>query len=168
MAEPTKKPLTFKQDMLKLNVDYTININPDNIHQYNTETCKHSKCDRLYYVCRYIQNSHMRKLMKHTKYFIAPEISSPKQDNMKGITRIHFHGIIRFTDMIGIKIWYYYVLNELKAISMVELDTIDNIATRKNYCYKNSHVMKQLCDMEDLPYPLTHETGMIKSRIETL
>lgn len=159
MIEPKYKTKSFKHDMLRVGQPYTININPDNAHQYNIG--KFPIGDRLFNVCRYVQNVSLRKIRKHTTYFLCPEISSPKEDNMKGITRYHFHGIITFNDYIGIKLWYSHVLNDLKDKAMIEIDTIDNIETRTNYCYKNQETMSMLCEGDNTPYPITNITGMM-------
>lgn len=157
---------SFRPDMIELNVPYTITINPDNNHQYTKP--QHLRpdrtylpSDRMYYTTRYIHNAHMLKLKRYATWTLYPEFSTPKPDNKKGVTRLHFHGIIQFYDYEGIKLFYCTWLNKLKDTCMVEIDTIDNIQTFKNYCTKNTTTMKALFKLDNLPYPITSNTPHI-------
>lgn len=146
------KPQEYPSDMVDLNVWYAITINPDNKHQYIEY-----KRDRLEYVYAYLLNYHMLKLSDYSDYILYPEISTPKEDNKRGITRIHYHGKIRFTKTEGIFIWYMYVLNNLKSISVVKFDTIANAKTWENYIAKNKQQMIMLCKFAKVPYYMTDE-----------
>lgn len=163
-----KQPtITYNQHMLDLKTTYTININPGDEHQYFETNSKFSREDRLFHVCKYIQNIHMHPLSQDCTYKLYPEISDPnhKQES-KAYNRIHFHGLIKFNTIEGLRQWYLWRHNAITKISHMTLDTIDNLETRKNYQTKDKKIMKLLCEIDNIPYPITHKTNYIKSSYE--
>lgn len=164
----SQPPTTYTQDMLDVNTEYTISINPDDSHQFTGGTPNKSPYDRLYHVIRYIQNTHMVKLDKQTHYKLYPEISLPKADNKTGICRIHVHGTIKFKTYEALYVFYMYILNNLKAVATVEIDTISCKETWSNYTKKNKKPMQVLCKEHDVPYPITNKTSYMISGIEKI
>lgn len=151
METNNKTPKTYTPDMLELNTCYEITINPDNSHQYLL-----AKGDRLELVYNYLYNYHLFKIKDHCNFKLYPEFSNPSSDNIKGITRMHYHGTINFTSVEGIYMWYLYIYNGLKQISSVKVDTITSKETWKNYCTKNKDIMSMLCKHARVPYIMTH------------
>ena len=147
-------PLTIAPDMWKPHTWYALTINPDNSHQYLDD-----KDNRIEKVCTYIQNYHLIKLKDNADWILYTEISSPSEDNKKGVTRIHFHGKIRFTTPQGLLSWYMYIHNGLKTVSMVKMDVISEDEKWEQYSTKNKLIMQMLCNVCRIPRYLSDQQG---------
>lgn len=142
---------SYMPDMLQIGIEYSLTINPDNAHQYLLK-----KDDRMEMVHNYLFNYHLYKLKDHCNFALYPEFSNPNADTKGSVTRMHYHGKIKFNNIEGIFMWYNSIYNGLKKISFIEIDTIDNHQTWKNYYSKNKVVMSLLCKHAGISYGMKH------------
>lgn len=135
-----KNPEVCK-DMLDLDTTYAITINPNDEHQYFGD-----RDNRLEKVCTYMQNFHLTKIA-NMEYILYPEISTPSGAVKGQCTRIHFHGVIKFTTYESLSKWYITAYNRLVKVAMVKVKPIDNIDKWTKYYQKNNVVMSALCKL---------------------
>lgn len=144
-AEGNLKELQeFDSSLLEPNRWYTLNINPDDEHQY----FKHP--DRGQQFAKNMKQ-YMLKLKCSNKIALFLECSQPKL--LTGHTRLHLHGVIRFSQ-IGLAKWYMHHRNLLIKFNHVAVNNIHNKQTWINYCKKDSYFMKKVFSpYYELPYP---------------
>lgn len=149
---------TIDGDMLRTNTWYTLTVCPNDPKQYHG-----MKDQRLELVLTYFDIYHFSKWKKHgIEYILYPEISTPKPSNFKGLTRIHFHGKIRFKGIEGLSKWYMHDFDYLKKTCMIEVDTIQSKEKWEQYITKNEDPMRQICKYQRLPYPLSDDLKTLK------
>lgn len=137
------KSKPIESDMLEVDTWYTFTVNPDDRRQY-----RNSKLKRVDRVRTYLINYHLMDLKQSAEFQLFPEFSNPwKQYYMKEgkrirgenkITRLHYHGRIRFKNLLP---WYSYIYNDLIKSCNIEIDTIQDAATWKAYQLKNKDKM---------------------------
>ncbi len=149
MTDSTEEIRVFEADMLTTGQYYAITINPDNTHQYHLEGAT-----RLQHVITYLNVNHLKKWNRDgIEYNLFPEISMPGEDNAKGITRVHYHGTIKF-NKVGLFNFYMKYINDLKKSCMVCIKTMDE--GWKGYYTKNHQTMRMLCKYAKCPYELNN------------
>lgn len=135
-------------DHLLKNVWYAITINPSDKFQYHTSGDK-----RFKYVYKYLCNNYLN-IWKNfgIEFILIPEIKMP--DHPK-LTRIHYHGKIRFTKKIGLFKWYIHFYDTIGKNYNIKITTITSPSDWDLYCFKNSDLMEPMCKHYKLNYPVT-------------
>lgn len=136
---------TFETSLLQPNTWYTININPDDDHQFYD----HPLRPQMFYTNL---TKYVNKLKSSNKLSLFLENSEPS-DQTKN-TRLHLHGVIRFSPT-GLAKWYMFHKNLLNKFNHVTIYPIKNVKTWINYCEKDKYFMKNVfCPYFNLDYPL--------------
>lgn len=143
------KPTTdFVSKLYKKDVNYSITINPSNRINYDGFTFRENT--RLIEVYESIKETFFNHSFTYCKYTLWPEMSVPPVYTNGKYSRIHFHGVINFSNPAA---WLENV-SPLLSDYMVEIDTIDNLETWLNYCQKDSDTMEPYTVHKKLKYPL--------------
>lgn len=126
-------PKEFKP--LLNNIDtYSISINP----KIQFEESSSRYIDLYSSMVTFLKKHHSTD---YAQLNINTEVSYPLKNGLENrksadvISRIHFHGTIKFTSVVH---WFMYVQPFLARFSIYEIDTINNIETWSNYITKDS------------------------------
>lgn len=146
----TKLPID--PDMLQNDVVYTFTLNPADTYQYN------NKDNRIKLVtAKVIAN--LLHYKNFCKWMLVPEFSTP--ECYKAVPRLHFHGTIKFTNVMAFYIKEFYLL---KKWCQFEIDTIDDKKHWKSYVTKNASPMEAYYAKYKIPYVLTDKQVLYKPR----
>lgn len=125
----------------KLGVAYTFNWNPENKYQFyskGTERLRHFRN----------QFNELIAGLKGINYYFVIELSEPRtnqyssgarNDNCLG-PRYHVHGVIRFKSRLAIFDWLNHHLFKFFTTGVVEIDTIEDLENRIEYCRKQQFI----------------------------
>lgn len=145
MSLENEKTHNTQPDMLKLNTEYAITINPDdNLQCFDDSNRIHKvivKTKRILY-----------KLQ--CEYILYPEISHPMNTSRTSGPRVHFHGVIKFDNIYQLIRWYDTSYTALKKSTYFDMDTIEDRPAWIKYCTKNKKLMKKICKTLKLEYPI--------------
>ncbi len=142
-------------------VVYTLNICPDDRHQHLGEIART-------FICLVEHRKKLSKLRRYAEYRLVPEYSFPMKSSKGSFPRLHYHGTIKFNDIMAfLEIGYY----ELTRWCIFEVDTISDPTYWDQYCRKdhklmmahlNSRRMKSTISSEyvtDIQKKNTHKKG---------
>lgn len=127
-----KKKMNF-ENFFKVNIPFSVNICPNDQHQY------FGSQDREKKFINKMRESLL--ILNEIDYYFMIELSEPRSGSKFG-PRLHMHGVIMFRTSNTIKqflMTYYY---KLLRIGIIDLDTIDNINIWSKYIHKQRHIMK--------------------------
>lgn len=145
----------IKMELYKLNEYYAITISPVDERIHLRKVPNEIKMYEYYQA----QYRDIEIVLSHKlfgcKIELYPELSPTG--------RLHFHGIVRITDIFK---FMYHDLHRISELGCYEVDTIegdDGMAKWLLYCTKQLHIMKPLNDRINANYPL-HNNGEVKKR----
>lgn len=107
------------------NVWFTITISPDDDHQYRF------KPDRFHCLKQRFVEQFDLWFIGVENIVLYPDLSYPEALSHTQFPRIHYHGIIKFKDVLQ-----FLLSSRLFNISRVEIDTIADMETWIKYCEK--------------------------------
>ncbi len=133
---------------VKNGIEYAISLNPNDEQQYFGRVARTAVATRNH--CKHILediNPYVSKLQ------LFPEYSFPMNSakTIKG-PRLHHHGTIVFSDIVGFLELGY---SRLIKWTMIDLDTIAQPLFWKNYSMKDAEVMKAFYRKRHTKYGLT-------------
>lgn len=135
----------FETNLLQPNQWYTININPDDDHQFFYHPTRGDEFTKN-------MSKYVNKLKSSNKLTLFLENSEPTDQTKR--SRLHMHGVIRFSPT-GLCKWYMLHRNLLNKFNHVTIYPIKNAETWFNYCTKDEYFMKNVfCPYFHLSYPL--------------
>ncbi len=149
MNQSTASVKKDKSDVFyKVGTQYEITINPSDKYQYFSDPFRfravYTKMNELCHIL----------FRQSTDIILYPEISEPQSSqNEKHLPRIHFHGIIIFTNLNSLA---YFLLYHFKKLSNISSIQINNYRPKywPIYIQKQSVLMQYLCKNNALTYPI--------------
>lgn len=156
---PKHKPKVY-EPMLDNSTSYAITINPKN--QFEESSSR--------YIDVYSSLVTFLKKHNHTDYaelHICTEVSYPlkngleKRKSSEVISRIHFHGVIKFISVVH---WFMYVQPFLAGFCIYEIDTIDDMDTWNSYITKD-RVQWLIVDIPFTEYCIT-DSVILSSKVK--
>lgn len=133
--EKRKQYLTSKVFFNK-DINYSVNICPDNKHQYFGKPERLKKFRQMIYEHFLILND------KDIDYYFIIECSEPTSKSEYG-PRLHLHGVIRFKTNTIIRDFLINKYYQLLGIGILEFDTIQQLDIWEAYIHKQVHIMQQ-------------------------
>lgn len=138
MCEKTQTMISKKKNyknfeiFYKVNVKYSITINLDDQHQGR----KMGKAFTRLVLCKKYVQEILDRYNEYIDYVLYLDISEPKEMKFNKKPRVHFHGLIRFSDAKGILDWLIMVSPKLSEIAYINIDTYDGDQYYEKYCKK--------------------------------
>jgi len=124
----------------KINVWYSITINPEDRNQY------FGTPNRYVNFMRWIRGELFEIFPLPMVYVGNVELSEPKNLTLGMGPRLHFHGMFKFKDNAQIFKFLLMGLNRAARGGHVDIDTVGNVPTWISYCRKHEMVMpKDAC-----------------------
>lgn len=115
-----KKMIRFKNDIW-----YSITINPDDDCQYQGKPDRFFKLKQLMFLQR------VNWFMGVADMILYPDLSYPERLIRQSYPRMHYHGIIKFNDVLK-----FLLSTTIHRSCQVEIDTIEDLEYWTAYCKK--------------------------------
>lgn len=128
-----EKKFSVKLDTYELNKPYAITINPNDKHQGLL-------CSKYLSRCALVRK-HIMDIIHDSKINILLhlDISQPSEIH-NNIPRLHYHGVFMFRKYEDIMIFQLETLRQLSSMSIIKIDTINDIKIWHKYCTKYDHI----------------------------
>lgn len=122
----------------RVNLWYSLTINPENRYQYLGSDHRYTNFIRWL-------KAELREIFETTgvTYVGNVELSEPKKLLDSVGPRLHFHGMFKFKDNAQIFKFLLLGLNRMARIGQVDIDTVGDLPTWVDYCRKHEMVMKR-------------------------
>lgn len=154
MSVPNSQNIEAKSepDMLQNDILYTFTINPNDKKQY------YHQSRRVKLIVSGV-TEFLNTFKDFSEYTLYPEFSTPNATKTKLGPRLHYHGIIKFTNVME-----FYKRGYLSLLKwcMFEIDTIEDRSIWKKYCHKNTLIVKPWFESNKIPYKITHQSRLYK------
>lgn len=128
--------------MAKLELDtvYTFNVSPSDSYQYTRAPTKSAgDTDRLKTFNKYFVRFFQQFTLQEIEFYLQTELSEPVTDkHTVQVSRLHFHGYIRFPTVNSLKWFLLYGTSLLEKVCRYEIDTIADPDKWNDYVHKQS------------------------------
>jgi len=130
----------------------TLTLCPDDKHQFMNSPV------RLRMVTDYIRTLLRDNLSdEYYNYTLYTEVSYPEKSQDGSIARIHYHGVIDFMQPSSKALFYIEHFHKLNKNCRMEVDDINDFNGWLDYCTKNWPAMQPYCELQKVPYKITHK-----------
>lgn len=126
-----------KECFYKVGQTYAITICPSDKYQNRRDINRLSKWGNKLY----------EELLNYPEhgidYILWFEISEPRNTSYDKYPRVHNHGMIKFRNELAIRKWLLILQDRLSVYGIVDIDSIDDMATWEEYCQKQQDIIKK-------------------------